>query len=241
MRIARLGLLLGLACAAMPAVAQTGPDFSGVWRNYVDPAQPQRPRGSAPPAIAVPLKPEAQAKVDEYKKLVSPKGETPGGACVGTGMPGSMMGSGGYPMEILQRPEQINIVYEAHNEIRRVYLGKAIAEEDRLPARNGYSVGRWDGDKLIVTTSSLKDAVDQNYPHSENARLTEEYSLSPDGKVLTARLTIEDPDWYTQTYTAEKKWTRDPVGWLMPYECTEPAWEEHLEELRAASTATAAR
>ena len=39
-------------------------------------------------------------------------------------MPGSMLGSRGYPMEIHQRPEQIIIVYEAHAETRRVYLGE---------------------------------------------------------------------------------------------------------------------
>ena len=37
-------------------------------------------------------------------------------------MPGSMLGSGGYPMEIMQRQEQINITYEAHSEMRRVSI-----------------------------------------------------------------------------------------------------------------------
>lgn len=238
MRIARIGFALALACAAAPAAAQSPVDLSGVWRWYTEPGE-TRPRPSAP--LQLPLNEQARAKVEAYRALVSPKGETPGGMCLGTGMPGSMMGSGGYPMEIMQRPEQINIVYEAHNEIRRVYFGdKVIPEADRLPDRNGYSIGRWEGDRLIVVTDSLKEAVDQSYPHSENARLTEEYSLSPDGQVLTARLTIEDPDWYTSPFTAEKKWRLDTAGRVMSYECNEPLWEARLEELRAAADAGAA-
>jgi len=233
MRGLTYALALSVACCATSLAAQSRPDFSGVWRSYTEPGQrPQR--ASTPPATALPLKEDAQAKVEEYRALVSPLGETPGGMCVGTGMPGSMMGSGGYPMEIMQRDDQINIIYEAHNEIRRIYFGdEVVPAEDRLPARNGFSVGRWEGDRLIVTTDTLKEAVDQTYPHSENARLTEEYSLSPDGQVLTARLTIEDPDWYTRPFTAEKKWRLEPGGKVMPYECTEPLWEARVEELRA--------
>jgi hypothetical protein len=66
-------------------------------------------------------------------------------------MPGLDDGSGGYPMEIIQRTDQITIIYEAHNEIRRVYFGnRVIPEKDRLPERNGYSTGRWEGDTLVV-------------------------------------------------------------------------------------------
>lgn len=236
MRAVRFALTMCAVWAATPFAVKAEVDLSGVWRSYTEPGA-QRVRGSAF-ATPLPLKPEAQAKVAEYQALVSPLGETPGGMCLGTGMPGSMMGSGGYPMEIMQRPNQINIIYEAHNEIRRIYLGEQVlAPDDRLPDRNGYSVGRWENDRLIVTTDSLKEAVDQRYPHSANAKLTEEYSLSPDGEVLTAKLTIEDPDWYTSTFTAEKKWRLDRTARLMPYECNEPLWEARLEELRANAAA----
>ena len=54
------------------------------------------------------------------------RGETAGGYCLGTGMPGPMPGSGGYPMEIHRRPEQIIVASEAHSEIRRNYLADSI-------------------------------------------------------------------------------------------------------------------
>jgi hypothetical protein len=230
----RLGAtLLGL-CLAGSAVAAERPDFTGVWGTYRAPGAAPQQRGAA--QAPLPLRPEAKAKVDAYHALVDPRGETPGGFCLGTGMPGSMLGSGGYPMEIVQHDDIILVVFEAHAEIRRIYLGERANEEDLFPDRNGYSVGRWEGDKLIVETTHLKEAVDQGrYPHSDEAKIVEEYSMvvNEDGtKVLTSKMTMTDPTFYTQPITAEKKWQFQPGVRLLPYECNEPTWEEHLERLR---------
>ena len=85
-----------------------------------------------------------------------------------------------------------------------------------VPGSQRLSFGRWEGDKLIVETTHLKEAVDQGrYPHSENAKIVEEYSLvvNDDGtKVLTSKMTMTDPDFYTQTITAEKKWQFQPAS-----------------------------
>jgi hypothetical protein len=223
--------LLGM-CVAGAALA--APDFTGVWGTYRAPGEAPRQRGAPQPPL--PLHPEAKAKVDAYHALVDPRGDTPGGFCLGTGMPGSMLGSGGYPMEIVQHENIILVVFEAHAEIRRIYLGERANEDDLFPDRNGYSVGRWEGDKLIVETTHLKEAVDQaRYPHSDQAKIVEEYTLevTDDGtKILTAKMTMTDPAFYTQTITAEKKWQYQPGVRLLPYECNEPTWEEHLERLR---------
>ena len=225
--------LLGLSLAGA-ALAAERPDFTGVWGNYRAPgaAPPQRGAPQAP----LPLRPDAKAKVDAYHALVDPRGETPGGFCLGTGMPGSMLGSGGYPMEIVQHENVILVVYEAHAEIRRIFLGERASEEDLFPDRNGYSLGRWEGDRLIVETTHLKEAVDQGrYPHSDQAKILEAYSLvvNDDGtKVLPSKMTMTDTAFYTQTITAEKKWQFQPGIRLLPYECNEPTWEEHLESLR---------
>ena len=72
------------------------------------------------------------------------------------------------------------------------------------------------------------------YPHSDEAKIVEEYRLlrNDDGtKVLVANMTLTDPTFYTQPITAENKWQLEPGVRLLPYECNEPAWENHLEEL----------
>jgi hypothetical protein len=239
--------LLALATIALAGVgfAQTPtaktPDLTGVWTTYRAPAaQGQGQGGGARGAQPeLPLRPEARAKVQEYQRLIAGTGDTPGGYCLGTGMPGSMLGSGGYPMEIIQRPDQITIIYEAHNEIRRVYFGnRIIPEADRLSERNGYSTGRWEGDTLVVETTKLDEQVDQRYPHSDQARIVERYNLSMENgqKVLTAQMTMTDPAFYTSPLSETKKWSIVPNGFLMTYECNEPAWLNRLEELRTKSS-----
>jgi hypothetical protein len=150
-----------------------------------------------------------------------------------------MIGSGGYPMEIHQRPEQIIVVYEAHNEIRRVYLGdRIVPEADRLPGRNGHSSGRWEGNTLVVETTHLVEQVDQRYPHSDKTRIVERYHLekAKSGEdVLVAEMTMTDPVFYTTPVTAVKKWARVPNGHLLPYECAEENWLKRLDELEAAA------
>jgi len=147
-----------------------------------------------------------------------------------------MMFSGGYPMEIIQRPEQITIIYEAHNEVRRLYLGdKIIPPGDRLPARNGYSAAHWEGDTLVVETGSLKEQEDSAYPHSEQASIVERYHQETDSRgvrVLVDSWTLTDPVFYTKPFSSEKKWALDPKGILLPYECDEETWLDHLEDLR---------
>ena len=209
---------LGFVSISLAAQSAAKPDFTGLWTTYTDPAAGPRGggpgRGGGPP---LPMTPEAQKKVADYRALIGTSGDTPGGFCLGTGMPGSMLGSGGYPMEIVQRPEQLNITYE-----------------DRVPGRNGTSSARWEGDTLVVETTHLIEQVDQRYAHSNQARIVERYSLSTDSrgtKVLTAEMTMTDPVFYTRPVTETKKWAYVPNGHLLPYECAEEGWNLHLEEL----------
>ena len=104
-----------------PRTADGVPDLSGIWTLNVE--------GNPGPTRLTPVWPgdppftkEAKEKVTEYRALVEPNGDNPGGWCLGSGMPQSMLGSGPYPMEIIQRPEQITIIYEAHTELRRIYM-----------------------------------------------------------------------------------------------------------------------
>lgn len=230
----RLLAVTGVCAGLGFGMAQSGaarPDFTGVWTTYNDPGGGGGRGGGGGPALTA----EAQQKVARYRALVEPTGDTPGGFCLGTGMPGSMLGSGGYPMEILQRPEQLIIVYEAHNETRRVYLGdRIVLMADRLPGRNGHSSGRWEGETLVVETTHLVEQVDQRYAHSDQAHIVERYHLEKGAAgetVLVAEMTMTDPVFLTAPFTTTKKWALVPNGHLLPYECAEEGWLKHLERL----------
>src|SRR5688572_4002618 len=237
-RILALAALAALVFIPISLAGQSAarPDFTGVWTTYTQPGAARGAGGGGRGGGApLPFTEEAQKKVASYRALIGTSGATPGGFCLGSGMPGSMLGSGGYPMEILQRPEQINITYEAHNEARRIYLGDRIVPmADRVPGRNGHSSAHWEGDTLVVETTHLIEQVDQRYAHSSQAKIVERYRLSTDSagtKVLTAEMTLTDPVFYTKPVTDTKRWAYVPNGHLLPYECAEEGWRMHLEEL----------
>jgi len=223
-----------LSAPCMAANAAAHPDFTGVWTNAGAPGIGGATRAAPAP---LPFRPEAKARVDAFDALMKPTGDSTGGWCLGYGMPGSMLNSGGYPMEIIQRPDQLTILYEAHTEMRHVYLGKRNAEQaDRIPGRNGYSSAHWEGKTLVVETDNLVDQVDQRYAHSEDATVVERYHLeaAPDAqgrRILVADMVMTDPKFYTEPVKAQKKWAEIPNGRLLPYECAEEVWTHHLEEM----------
>jgi hypothetical protein len=240
-----------LCLLAPPAAAQDEPltparDFSGVWTTYRDPGAPPGPGGpgaAAPPTI--PFTPEGARRKAEYDKLTgadvaapgSLGGDNPGAHCVPYGMPTMMQSAGGYPIEFIHRPEQLTMIYEVESETRRVYMpGHGVPPEKRLPVRQGYSEGRWEGDTLVVTTTDLSDGLDQRtYPHSEQATIVERFRLVPDarvGKVLEYELTMTDPVYYTAPVGFTRRWMPLKDGAIMAYNCTEEAWLRLLDARR---------
>jgi hypothetical protein len=222
------GLLAAVLCSPVLAAAQ--PDFSGAWSSY---------RGNTQAASAAPgqqLNAVAEAAIDDYQNVVGGTNYSPGNACVGSGMPASMLGSGGYPMEIVQRPEQLFVIYEAHSEIRRFFIGdEAQNPADFFRERNGYSVSHWEDDHLIVETSRLKTQVDSRYPHSNEATIVEDYYLDEpleDGtRILVAEMTMTDPLWLEEPFSSTKMWQQISDYHVLTYECTEPKWLDEMEVL----------
>jgi hypothetical protein len=249
-----LGILAGamLWAVAPGAIAQHADegltpqrDFSGVWTTYRDPGAPAGAAGPIPPAPPPPFTPEGKRRAEEYRKLVgadapqtgSFSGDNPAAHCVPYGMPTMMQSAGGYPIEFIHRPEQLTMIYEVESETRRVYMpGHGVPPEKRLPVRQGYSEGHWDGDTLVVETTDMSDGIDQRtYPHSEEAKIVERFHLVPDatvGKILEYELTMTDPVYYTAPVSFTRKWMPLKDGHIMAYNCTEEPWLRLLEKRR---------
>jgi len=233
-------LAAGLVLAGVAAEAQElprlngRPDFTGVWTTYRGGGGPgafNRDGGAQSTLTEL-----AQEKVAAYRAVTQGTNHSPGAYCVGSGMPASMSGSGGYPMEILQHPDQINVTYEAHKEIRRIYIGDHGFDPDGIfHERNGFSVGRWEGDELVVETTHLVEQVDSSTPHSDQARIVERYSLGiEDGRrVITNEWTMTDPVFLTEPMSGVKRWQALEGGRLLNYECTEPQWTDIVDRLLA--------
>ena len=187
-----------LTDAAYSQARGAAPDFTGAWGPYRG-GRGADPKLAPPAASPIVLKPEYAKPYDERRaaeRAATQRGEplpSTGSQCVPYGVP-TMMSVAVYPVEFIQTAKQITIISEAFSEVRRVYLGKPqLPIDDVPPGYYGRSVGRWEGDTLIVDTVGIRESVRyQNIPHSDKMRITERMRLvAPD--ILHDQITIEDP------------------------------------------------
>lgn len=138
--------------------------------------------------------------------------------CIPDGMPAMMMAM--FPMEVLESPGQITIIQEAYNQVRRIYLDKdQVHYADAEPRFWGHSVGRWEGDTLVVDTVGIKESVQfRNVPHSSQMRITERIKLVSD-KLMEDEVTVVDPVYLTGAWTWKWMYERHPEYTLYEYVC----------------------
>jgi hypothetical protein len=193
----RKALVLAALLMASPASAADHPDFSGTWERYPPPGEKADPRYAPTPIPDPPLKPEYKAEWQANQKKLQQRIEEgqPAGDnyvhCIPDGMPAMMMGM--FPMEVFQRPEQINITQEAFTQVRRVYMNQTLPKWDEVdPSFYGASVGHWEGNTLVMETTGIKEDVRFRWtPHSGAMKITERMRLlAPD--ILSDQITVED-------------------------------------------------
>jgi hypothetical protein len=86
---------------------------------------------------------------------------------------------------------------------RQIFLDGRPMPEDPTPAWNGYSVGTWDGDALVVQTTGFRDNlwIDMGgSPMSDAAKMTERLRR-PNYGTLEVQITVDDPKVYTRPWT----------------------------------------
>jgi len=102
---------------------------------------------------------------------------------------------------ILQTPAMIAIL---NNDLtyRQIFMDGRALETDPSPSWMGYSVGRWDGDTLVVDSAGFNDRtwLDRGYPHTEALRMTERYRRVDFGH-LEIETTLQDPPAYSAPWT----------------------------------------
>jgi hypothetical protein len=233
-----LTVVATLSGAVVSVAAAQQPDFTGVWESYRAPQAQGQGRGAGPGGgrPALPLTEEGKRRVEEYNVLSGPTRLNGATFCATYGVPGMMSLPGSYPIEFIQKPDQLTIIFEVNNETRRIYLGdRQLPPEQRLPSRAGYSAGHWEGSTLVVKTTDLLDGLDQGAnAYSEQATIDERFSLADVNgtQVLTYQATITDPVYYTEPIKLERRYQRYD-GFVIPYACADELWYELLELRRA--------
>jgi hypothetical protein len=209
------------ATSTIPRTADGKPDLTGVWQagnnqrgtwaetngglgvggSGRNPSGPVVQSSSERPAgvEAAPYQPWAAKKVLE---AFSRRGiDDPTGLCLPPGLPrASMLGL--YPQQIIQTPTQIVVLYEYMN-AHRVIAMNAQHPDDLLPSYMGHSVGRWEGDTLVVDVIGFNDRTwlgGVGTFHTEALHVTERFTRI-DKDQINYDVTVEDPNVLTKPWT----------------------------------------
>ena len=217
-----LSVMALAACAvSVPSGANT-PDISGVWNRY--PPLPGTFSGQPDPPEwnlgEPPLREPYKAQWDQLQKKLS-EAEAAGNPvpddsalCRPDGTPMIMWAH--YALQILQNPDldQITILSEFMAQTRRIYLHEELPPVDSInPGYLGYSVAKWNGNNLEVTTAGIRDDVKfMDIPHSSNMIVRERLFLDERG-FLVDEVTIDDPQYLAKPYKFKFIYKREPKSY----------------------------
>src|SRR2546426_7504096 len=224
-------LMVGVALMSLSAQAQGGqqrvipapkgptphlsdgkPDLSGVWRGG-GPVQ-DLAVGLAK-GETIPLLPEAEKLMKSRQSKDDPEAN-----CLPTGVPRIAP----YPWRILQTPTHMFFLFEGNiHSYRQIFLDGRPHPADPDPTWYGHSVGRFEGDTLVIDSVGFNDRFwfdFAGHPHTEKLHTIERYRR-PDFNTLEYEVTIDDSGAYTKPFTLYGHHTYEADTELMEYICNE--------------------
>jgi hypothetical protein len=171
----------------------------------------------------------------ESKRLATPESMHP---CEPFGPVNYSSTFGNFPFEIARTTSGLMMTFEATSMPRRIYTDGRKHPDDLEPSWHGHSVGRWEGDTLVIDTVGTngrgkplnsyvsngvqsKVETEARLPASEQLHLIERFRLVGDGRYLQNDLTIDDPKTYKQPFTVRRYWQRRPDLQVFEYYCEE--------------------
>jgi len=223
--------------APTPRASNGKPDLSGVWRTEFAPPGENSSVFDVPgdnpstfskyflniladfkPAEA-PMRPEAAELLRKNRAIA---GNSPVSRCLPLSIPGADILSYA-PFKIIQAHGLIVILYELDNTHRQIYTDGRKLPADPQPTWLGYSVGRWEGDTLVVDTAGFNDKgrLDSfRHPRSEALRIQERFHRRDFGH-MDLQLTIDDPKMYLKPFTVKVTELLEPDSDVLETICNE--------------------
>jgi hypothetical protein len=205
-------LIAGMAAAGMLQAdaqsADTNRDLTGVW---IGPYTPDLARG-----LTLAFRPGAETAFRNHRGE-----DDPTARCLPPGVPRAL--GAPFPIEILQDAGSVTILYEYMHLIRRIPTDGRGHSEDPDLTFMGESVGRWNGDTLVVDAAAFNDQTwldTTGHQHSDALHVVERYRRTG-ADTIAYDVTIDDPKTYTQSWNASRTLTRHPDWTLKEYVCEE--------------------
>ena len=190
----------------VPRTADGKPDFSGVWLIYRD-RYPEEP-AALPWAAAI-----AKERLTQNRK------DAPHTRCLPDGfpVPGA---SSPWMTKFVHTPNLLVMLFEDAGGFRQVFLDGRSHPKDPNPSWLGHSIGRWEGDTLVVDTVGFNDRswMVFVYPHTEQMHTTERYRRVEYGR-LEITVVYDDPGTFMRPLTQNLIWYLAPDEELIEYVC----------------------
>lgn len=195
--------------AAMPEdVTKTQVDLTDLTRNAVNVFWGTKPQEE-------PLRPAA-AEIVKQRSTENP----PTTRCLPASVP---FGAGVYAMKMIQTPQEIVVLNETGDPPRQIYTDGRGLPKDPDPIWMGYSVGKWEGDTLVVDTIGFNDRAwldGFGHPRSESLHVTERYRRSDFGH-MEVEVRIDDPKYYTHPFSFKTNFQLIPDSDIIEFVCGE--------------------
>lgn len=223
----------GVAVGALaPSAIAKGPkaafDLTGTWLHG---GGQNNPWQFSPPPNAK-LKPAAQKEYDAYKKAQAEKKAYKDdiGACWPAGLP--MIMTRVWPIAMVQKPTVIFMISGFMNSVRIIYLdGRKHTDPDIvIPSFSGESIGRWEGETLVVDTNAFVNDhhwIDNGVPASDELHIIERIKLINNGSTLEIEYAATDAKMWEGEWKWTKRWRRVDDQEITEASCL-PNLNEHL-------------
>jgi hypothetical protein len=211
-----------------PKTTAGKPDLSGIWLP-VDGSHFQDPAADLKPAEP-PYQPWAKA-VSEKRQEDLHK-DDPLAQCLPPGLP-RLETHGAHLFKIIQLPNELVILYETStNEVfREIFADGRPLPKDPQPSWKGYSIGKWDGDTMVVDTIGFNGRnwldTEKGRPLTEALHITERFRRLNVGQ-LEIGITIDDPKAYTKPWNVKVNLRLMPDTELMETVCENARDAEHM-------------
>jgi hypothetical protein len=228
--------------APAPRTSDGKPDLSGIWDNGRNTGGQRGTgaRGTPPVAASTPANagppnatffnvgagfseglPFQQWAAELVKKRIADNSkDNPDAHCLPMGF--MQFHTHSQPRKIIQTPDVIVIIYEANSGLRQIFMdGRSLPDKDSEPWWYGYSVGRWEGDTLVVETRGFTDNIwldVRGSPLTSAGRVIERFRRPNYGN-LEIEITIEDAKAYTKPWTVKVNQRIYPDTELIEFIC----------------------
>src|SRR5258707_3796505 len=131
-------------------------------------------------------------------------------SCVPGGVPMFMAYGGGNPIVFLQTPKEVVLYFTGDQQIRHVYMNVPHSANPK-PSWYGESVGRYEGDTLVIDTIGLSDKTFADIyrtPHTEKMHVVERWRIVEGGQMMESVFTVDDPGTFYKPWTAMRRYRR---------------------------------